>query len=188
MLQMCRLLRGKGEAEWQESHGLGRGRGAGMRLRLNRQGGRMRLCTGSSMTPREEEQGHKGIAGCPGGFDSALWVNLSTSPGRRDREPTLMGESEERLGATEDGLTATMRLCDDRVSRSHNTPSYESRETVSRVWPCSLEALRRVALPRCTTRCTGAAKPKRWDPRRASTLALLVQSERSCGPREGTML
>lgn len=134
---------------------------------------------------RTRAQGHCRVSW---GFDSALWVNLSTSPGRRDREPTLMGESEERLGATEDRLTATMRLCDDRVSRSHNTPSYESRETVSRVWPCSLEALRRVALPRCTTRCTGAAKPKRWDPRRASTLALLVQSERSCGPREGTML
>lgn len=43
-------------------------------------GGRMRLCTpGSSMTPSKEERGHKGNAGCPGGFDSALWVNLSAS-------------------------------------------------------------------------------------------------------------
>lgn len=31
-------------------------------------GRRMRLCTpGSSMTPREGERGHKGIAGCPWG-------------------------------------------------------------------------------------------------------------------------
>lgn len=49
-------------------------------MRLNCQEACMRLCTsGSSMTPRGGGRGYTGIAGCPEGFDSALWGTLSTS-------------------------------------------------------------------------------------------------------------
>lgn len=59
--------------EWR-SRGAGEpwpweGEGGRQAMRLNRQDAGMRLCTpGSSMTPRGEVRGHKGIAGCPGGF------------------------------------------------------------------------------------------------------------------------
>lgn len=52
------------------------GKGGGQAMRLNRQGDGMRLRTSSSsMTDSEGRRVRvHGIAGCPWGFESALWV------------------------------------------------------------------------------------------------------------------
>lgn len=102
-----------------------------------------------------------GIAGWDGhlgwGFESALWITLDASPGRRDKDPTLMGGNGERLGHQSAG---SKPRCGSATScpwdHAHHNPllGRVSHQVLRREkWACLIGGFPGVALPGCATRC-----------------------------------